>query len=420
MSFVIATLGATMLPLLLNVPNRRFHPTAKQNIDSFLQQEIVGQDLALFQLTAAVKNHLSLENPISALVISVHGPPGVGKSFTHYLMAKALFNKNPSSPKIQCPGDHCSGYKVVMGVDFSQACDDDLRRTLLTLEAHIEENENSLIVLEEYDKMKCSGRRILRFLAQNPDIKHRKSIIILESNAGFEDIIRLRYDVLRKAAIEADESSSPVFLPSYNLHDYMSPEQAESSLKSSVSKIWASQSCESYVDTLRYINLVKYFLPYMPLSRHDIKLLMGLEIQHRWENNKMWDPKDICKDIAGKKIPCNQALLKVDDIALDWLVDKIHFGRSNERVLHEEGSGKKGKDSEDTERMNALKPEVRNWFESVTSYPLEGASQVPQKVTLYVQRLFEHYMKSDGDSNVPTKFRIKLNKNQSQLLLIRL
>lgn len=45
------------------------------------------------------------------LIVSVHGPPGVGKSLTHMLAAKALYNSHPLSTT-QCPGRSCAGYKV--------------------------------------------------------------------------------------------------------------------------------------------------------------------------------------------------------------------------------------------------------------------------------------------------------------------
>ena len=49
------------------------------------------------------------------LIVSVHGPPGVGKSLTHLLAAKALYNTNPMAAD-KCPGHHCAGYKVRYGV----------------------------------------------------------------------------------------------------------------------------------------------------------------------------------------------------------------------------------------------------------------------------------------------------------------
>ncbi len=80
-------------------------------LEPFLDSQVVGQGLALKQLCDAVCDHLSNENPIKPLVISVHGPPGVGKSMMHQLAARALYNTGPEGD-LQCPGIDCPGYKV--------------------------------------------------------------------------------------------------------------------------------------------------------------------------------------------------------------------------------------------------------------------------------------------------------------------
>jgi DNA polymerase III delta prime subunit len=80
-----------------------------------LPQEIVGQQLALTQLTDALCHHLSQQRPKKPLVISVHGPPGVGKTYTHLWLARILYNQQPSAA-LNCPGLDCRGYKVCAAV----------------------------------------------------------------------------------------------------------------------------------------------------------------------------------------------------------------------------------------------------------------------------------------------------------------
>ncbi len=105
----------------------RYHPNACSNVASFLPTHIVGQDLAIQQLVDAVCEHLLPDTqrgrppgggaPGSALagrkplIISVHGPPGVGKTYTHTLLARALYNRDPAAAG-ECPGEHCRGAKV--------------------------------------------------------------------------------------------------------------------------------------------------------------------------------------------------------------------------------------------------------------------------------------------------------------------
>ena len=80
-------------------------------LEAYLASELVGQQLALQQFSDAVCDHLATEAPTRPLIVSFHGPPGVGKSMMHLLAARALYNQKVV-PGLKCPGRDCSGYKV--------------------------------------------------------------------------------------------------------------------------------------------------------------------------------------------------------------------------------------------------------------------------------------------------------------------
>jgi DNA replication protein DnaC len=80
-------------------------------VDPYLFSELVGQDLAVQQACDAICDYLAKKEPQKPLVLSAHGPPGVGKTFMHLLLARALCSKKPSED-LECPGKHCLGYKV--------------------------------------------------------------------------------------------------------------------------------------------------------------------------------------------------------------------------------------------------------------------------------------------------------------------
>ena len=48
---------------------------------------------------------------LHGVTAAAHGPPGVGKSLTHWLAARALYNADPLADS-RCPGHACAGYKV--------------------------------------------------------------------------------------------------------------------------------------------------------------------------------------------------------------------------------------------------------------------------------------------------------------------
>jgi ATP-dependent Clp protease ATP-binding subunit ClpA len=86
-------------------------PGACPSVQATLKQAVFGQDLALTLLTDSICSHITNPEPSKLLVMSVHGPPGVGKTFSHHLLAKSLYHKNPAGA-VHCPGRDCSGYMV--------------------------------------------------------------------------------------------------------------------------------------------------------------------------------------------------------------------------------------------------------------------------------------------------------------------
>ena len=92
-------------------PPQGFVPGVCERLEPYLASQMVGQELALQQLADAVCDHVGSANPAKPLVLSAHGPPGVGKSLAHLLMARALYNPD-AGPDMQCPGMDCPGYKV--------------------------------------------------------------------------------------------------------------------------------------------------------------------------------------------------------------------------------------------------------------------------------------------------------------------
>ena len=88
-----------------------FAPGACERLEPYITSRVVGQELAVRQLADAVCDHLALPDRHRPLVLSLHGPPGVGKSMSHHLLAEALYNAQPRRG-LACPGADCAGYKA--------------------------------------------------------------------------------------------------------------------------------------------------------------------------------------------------------------------------------------------------------------------------------------------------------------------
>ena len=181
-------------------PFAGFQDGACDEVQAHLRRHIVGQELAVGQIASAVCDHLALTASLAAaaarpsspasgparprdpvgtaaesspsgipqprkpLVLSLHGPPGVGKSFAHHLLAQALFGVAPASFH-DCPGSACPGYRVVFGIDYLASERESQARSLRSaLAAHLRWYPQALVVVEEYDKVDCRMRGLLRQL----------------------------------------------------------------------------------------------------------------------------------------------------------------------------------------------------------------------------------------------------------------
>ena len=157
--------SASLLLSLVGGP-AHFSPNACASVSAALPYAIVGQPAALAATADAVCDHLA-ENAAAVhsggskkpLVLSAHGPPGVGKSAAHAVLAAALYSPADLSTVLEgiaraeeeeeeemeeeegtrrrrkskkkkvlpptlladCPGKGCPGYRVLFGLDYSDS-----------------------------------------------------------------------------------------------------------------------------------------------------------------------------------------------------------------------------------------------------------------------------------------------------------
>ncbi|KAG2485546.1 hypothetical protein HYH03_015714 [Edaphochlamys debaryana] len=305
----------------------RYVPDACSNVGTFLSSHVVGQDLAINQLVDAICEHLL--DPLSAkesgapvlpkkpLIISVHGPPGVGKTYTHTLLARALYNKDASTA-VDCPGSSCQGSKVLYGMSYVESERasqlDAVRNAVMD---HLRSTPNPLLVVEEYDKLDCDSRALLRQLVRHPELANatmNKAIVLLESNLGFLEL---------EAMLTAAGGDKGL----------ITAEAAESRLREVVMAAWRRNPCESLEDTLAFSSTIDFFLPFFPLTRPEITVLMAAELRSHY----------------APRLGALGAALSPEPEAVEWLVDRVDFAGG--------------------------------------SYPIEGAKQVSTVCVKHVSRL---------------------------------
>jgi ATP-dependent Clp protease ATP-binding subunit ClpA len=296
-----------------------FHPSACRRFEPYLNEHLVGQQPSIRVLTDAICDFLDPESAVpredgAPLVVSLHGPPGVGKTYFHKLAARALYNKDLqeshshsysySSSGVQgrgCPGRACPGYKVVFGMDYTTH-DREVQHELLqkSLLDHIAVYPQSLIVIEEYDKLDCHMRGFFRQMLQGNTVGNQSlgaSIVVLESNLGYSVLHELLENGGRKGRRRTRDE-----VP---MHD------AQKALKDMVFTVWQEQGCEAFSDSQKLLRRVDHFVPFYPLEREHI-----VELFHK----KLKGFALAAEPVAG--LACDTRC--VEEV-VPFLLDKVEF-----------------------------------------------------------------------------------------------
>jgi ATP-dependent Clp protease ATP-binding subunit ClpA len=305
--------------LLLSPQPTGFDADSCKRLRLSLEKEVFGQGFASTQFTSAICDHLwdtSEERPLKPLVLSIHGPPGVGKSFTHFVAAHALYNvtstltsynnntkdhkkktkKAQHTGTLTCPGPACPGYRVVYGLDYTLQDRGKQSEALMhKLLSHLSSHPNSLVVIEEYDKLDCNSRGVLKQIFDQGfalNVTMQRSIFLLESNTGYGKIV----EALNKVEGRQEE---------------VDPEKLQYTLKNMMFNLWQSDRCEDRVDTVKSLSLVDMFVPYFPLDRSAISKIIDKSIQKRVDMVN-----------RARERPITVAM---SDAVLDFLVSKIEW-----------------------------------------------------------------------------------------------
>jgi hypothetical protein len=336
-----------------------------------LHGHLHGQTVATDLLADAICDHLENPHPSKPLVLAVHGPPGVGKSYFHQLLAQAVYGAvededmpltdDASAPRRDaakhardddddanerrvstthvsdgafsfameslwfaletveravpgtvsshgrkplrrrsdagagrwfraCPGPDCPAYKLVFGTDYvaSEAAEQTaaLRDAVLR---HLAVYDSSVIVVEEYDKMGCAARGVLRQLLEKgarDAAEFKKTIFVLEANAGFATIKKtLDEEDAMNGFAAATSDRNPIGRDDDHATSVsLSPAattKTQRFLRDLVFSRWADDRCEDLADTKKAVGAVDVFAPFTPLARDGVFAILKSHLDAR-------------------------------------------------------------------------------------------------------------------------------------------
>jgi hypothetical protein len=235
-------------------------PNGTEFVDEQLRSHLVGQPLAVWQLSAAIETHfrdVQAGKSQKALVVSIHGAPGVGKSYTVGFL-KGLFLQNANEPHSAPLGClQIDGH--MYPAERQAAMAHELKMQLMR---HVKRcGRGSLVVIEEVEQMSPG---VLQELIRPFDhggaysygglsVSFANTVFVLVSNMGHEILGRLA------AAWEREREAMPI-------------EEAQAKLQDE----WDAKA-----GTVRFTAKIDFFVPYFPLEAMHIKQIAHREITER-------------------------------------------------------------------------------------------------------------------------------------------
>jgi hypothetical protein len=208
----------------------------------------------------------------------------------------------------RCPGSDCPGYLLVFGADYVTSEARAQARALRdAVFAHLSRFPESVVVIEEYDKMSCPARGVLKQLldkGRDADVAFHRSVFVLEANVGFVKI-KKTLDEREKTTRESPEDTSH-FSDASLTADEMT--RAQRTLRDVVFERWASEGCEDRWDTAKAVGAVDHFAPFSPMTRRAVERVIRSQLEERARAKKeagevremTWEEPAVVKFLASR------------------------------------------------------------------------------------------------------------------------
>ncbi|CAL1538966.1 unnamed protein product [Lymnaea stagnalis] len=156
-----------------------------------IEKKLHGQHLVHKTVIGHIKGHLGSPNPLKALVLSFHGPPGVGKNFVSRIIAENLYKDGLQSKFVHL----ISATNEFPHSDMIPLYMDQLKSWI---EGHVSHCERSMFIFDEVDKLPPLLLDVIKpyleYHVHYKGVNYRKSIFLFLSNSGGSDIGKIMFE----------------------------------------------------------------------------------------------------------------------------------------------------------------------------------------------------------------------------------
>ena len=174
---------------------------------------------------------------------------------------------------------------------------------------HLSRFPESVVVIEEYDKMSCPARGVLKQLldkGRDAEVAFHRSVFVLEANVGFVKIKKTLDERTREKTTREPPEDTSHFSDASLTADEMT--RAQRTLRDVVFERWASEGCEDRWDTAKAVGAVDHFAPFSPMTRRAVERVIRSQLEERARAKKeagevremTWEEPAVVKFLASR------------------------------------------------------------------------------------------------------------------------
>ncbi|XP_065141334.1 torsin-1A-like isoform X1 [Paramisgurnus dabryanus] len=215
-----------------------------------LRNSLYGQDIALKMIQKSVSWFIKDSNPSKPLVLSLHGPTGVGKTYVTKIIARNIYEMGEKSQHVHT---FIATYHFPLKAQV-KIYEAQLKQWIL---GNVSSFPRSMFIFDETEKMNSrlidTIKHFLDYVPKVDGVSFHNAIFIFISQTGGNVINKLAVDYWRKG-----EETEELHINTNGMES-----EIQDIFKDKSSGFWQSCLIESH--------LVDHFIPFLPLKLKDVR-----------------------------------------------------------------------------------------------------------------------------------------------------
>ncbi|KAK6975257.1 Torsin-1A [Biomphalaria glabrata] len=283
-------------------------------LEADLQRKLHGQHLVQKTVLGHIKGHLRTNNPSKALVLSFHGPTGVGKNFVSRIIAENLYREGLHSKFVHLISATKEFPHEGMVPFYKE-------RLKAWIEGNVTECERSLFIFDEVDKLPTLLLDVIKpyldYYEHLGGVNYRRAIFLFLSNTGGADIGQIMFEHWqagkRRETLELSHVENNIMKAAINADNH--------------NGFWHSQLISTH--------LITAYIPFLPLGKEHVRKCIRDGLLNKNYFKEAWKiPQDLI-DLIVKELTffpaveqvfsstgCKRVSEKIDLVMADYKYSK--------------------------------------------------------------------------------------------------